>query len=870
MLQDVNGRKRADRDRALKGGVLRGIPVGLRTRIETFIEKAPIPLEDRVRFQQFTVLVLLGVPTMVAYGLFNLVKGYHVLAAVIFVSAFGLSVGLYALGRMERGISVYRINAVVYCVLLIYMLVIGGVGGSKILWMYTFPLIAVFLVGKREGIVWAGAMLFLGGALMIGAVPGVSVFPYPRDFQIRFVSTYAIVAAMAFWFEHFRETYRAGMEAKWRELEQEKAKSQESEKGLKKAQQFANVGSWTWQIQSNRFEGSDQLWRIFGIDEDGLTGDLGEVITRSIHPDDRAAVEQTAMSVVREKKTTSLEFRVLRSDRTERTVWTEVGEPILDDAGQPAVLRGTVQDITERRRVERKQVLMAAMLDATPGFVGFADAEDNRVLYVNPAGREMVGIRPQEDVTRFKVFDFHPEWTNTLLRDECIPTAGRDGVWVGENAFLDRDGREIPVLMVLLAHKSPKGEVEQISTVSIDMTARKRAEEEKQNLQSQLQQAMKMEAVGRLAGGIAHDFNNILTAITGNLSLALMDLSPSDPSTRMLIEAKTASERAARLTQQLLAFSRRQIIDPKTLDLNDVIAGLKSMLSRLIGENIVLRTVPGLGLGPVKADPGQIEQILANLVVNARDATPDGGTLSIETANADLDEDYCARHPDASPGRFVMLAVTDTGHGMSEEVSKQAFEPFFTTKPQGSGTGLGLSTIYGAVRQSEGFIEVHSEEGKGTTFRIFLPRAQEELEDSKTRSDEGPAVLAQGTETVLVVEDEEIVRNLCIRFLKRLGYTVLHASDGEDALAKAKEYGGRVDLLMTDVVMPGMNGRELADQLVAIHPETKVLLTSGYTESTIVHQGVLDEGLAFIGKPYSISDLAGKVREVLDQVGSVG
>jgi CheY-like chemotaxis protein len=334
-----------------------------------------------------------------------------------------------------------------------------------------------------------------------------------------------------------------------------------------------------------------------------------------------------------------------------------------------------------------------------------------------------------------------------------------------------------------------------------------------------------------------------------------------------LIEAKTASERAAELTQQLLAFSRRQIIEPKTLDLNAVIGGLKSLLSRLIGEDIVLRTVPGLGLGPVKADPGQIEQILANLVVNARDAMPDGGTLTIETSNADLDEDYCARHPDASPGRFVMVAVTDTGHGMSDEVRKQVFEPFFTTKPQGRGTGLGLSTIYGAVRQSEGSVEVHSEEGKGTTFRIFLPRVQEELEDSKTQSDEGPVALAQGTETVLVVEDEETVRNLCIRFLERFGYTVLHASDGEAALAIAREYGGRIDLLMTDVVMPGMNGRELADQLAAFHPETKVLLTSGYTDSVIVHQGVLDEGLAFIGKPYSISDLAGKVREVIDRVG---
>lgn len=843
---------------------MRTFPALLWKRIETFIEKAPIPSPDRVRLRQFTVFVVLGVPTMAAYGLYNLAEGEYVLSSLIFASAFGLSAGLYALGRMEQGVLVYRVNAIVYCVLLITMLVMGGAGGSKILWMYTFPFIALFLIGKREGILWAGGMLLISTVFMVGAIPGVSTYPYPNAFRIRFLTTYAIVAAIAFWFEHFRETYRTGMETKCLELEIEKAKSQASEESLKKAQQFANVGSWTWHIESNRLEWSEQMFRIFGIDSDGFSGDLSEVLAGAIHPDDLATVEQANMSVVREKKATSLEYRILQPDGTERRVWAEPGELILDDAGKPAVLRGIVQDITERRQVEQNQKLMAAMLDATPGFVGFADAKNTQVQYINPGGRKMVGIQPQVDVTQLKIADVHPEWTNKLLRDEFIPAAIRDGMWIGESAFLDRNRREIPVLMALLAHKSAKGEVEFISTVSIDITDLKRAEEEKQKLQTQLQQAMKMEAVGRLAGGVAHDFNNLLTAIIGNVTLALMELSPSDPSAKILIEANRASERAARLTQQLLAFSRRQIIEPKVLDLNDMITGLKSMLSRLIGENIELLTVLGRGLGPVKVDLGQVEQILANLVVNARDAMPDGGKLSIETANADLDDDYCARHPDATPGRFVMVTVSDTGCGMSEEVRAQLFEPFFTTKPKGSGTGLGLATIYGAVRQSGGSIEVHSEEGNGAMFRIYFPRVEGQA--LRQQLDPETPDLPGGSENVLVVEDEEIVRGVCVKFLERLGYTVMQASNGEEAIEMAKDHGGRIDLLVTDVVMPGMNGRELADLLVTFHPETKVIFTSGYTEDAIVNHGVLNEEVAFVRKPYTLSKLARVARGVLENV----
>jgi signal transduction histidine kinase/CheY-like chemotaxis protein len=401
-----------------------------------------------------------------------------------------------------------------------------------------------------------------------------------------------------------------------------------------------------------------------------------------------------------------------------------------------------------------------------------------------------------------------------------------------------------------------------ISTVW-DVTDRKRAEVEKEKLQAQLQQAMKMDAVGRLAGGVAHDFNNLLTVITGYSELLLQKIGKESPIHGQVEEIKRAGERAASLTQQLLAFSRKQIIEPKVVRLDQLVAEMHKMLGRLIGENIELQAVTGKSLGSVKVDPGQFQQILMNLAVNARDSMPDGGKIVIETANVELDEGYCDLHPYVKPGRFVMLAVSDTGQGMSEEVKVRIFEPFFTTKEKGSGTGLGLATAYGAVHQAGGSIEVYSEVGIGTTFKIYLPRVEEEA--AKPVNDDRPTDLPGGTETVLIVEDEGTLRNLCVQILEQLGYRVLQARNGTEAIAVAQGYGERIDLLLTDVVMPGMNGADLATQLVLHHREMKVLFTSGYTEDVISHHGVLAEGVSFIGKPYTPSALARKVREVIDE-----
>jgi nitrogen-specific signal transduction histidine kinase/CheY-like chemotaxis protein len=399
--------------------------------------------------------------------------------------------------------------------------------------------------------------------------------------------------------------------------------------------------------------------------------------------------------------------------------------------------------------------------------------------------------------------------------------------------------------------------------VNRDVTERLRAEAVRRRLEEQLQHAVKMESIGRLAGGVAHDFNNLLTAILGNLELANDRLRGDDGVRELLGEVRQAAMSAAGLTRQLLAFSRRQIVEPRLVDLNELIARMHRMLVRLIGEDIELRSLPGPGLATVKIDPGLAEQVLVNLAVNARDAMAGGGALVIETATVTLDEEYRRSHPLVEPGEYVRLAISDTGCGMSDEVKRHLFEPFFTTKPLGQGTGLGLATIYGAIRQSNGHVEVYSEVGKGTTFKIYLPAESGAPESLTPPLD--PRPVAGGSETILVVEDDARVRHIATHVLLDAGYRVLSASNGEAALAVASNHGDPIHLLVTDVVMPGMNGRQLAERLVQSHPETRALFTSGYTENIIAHHGVLDSGIEFLSKPYTLEVLTRRVREMLDK-----
>jgi signal transduction histidine kinase/CheY-like chemotaxis protein len=380
-------------------------------------------------------------------------------------------------------------------------------------------------------------------------------------------------------------------------------------------------------------------------------------------------------------------------------------------------------------------------------------------------------------------------------------------------------------------------------------------------LEEQFRQAQKMDAVGKLAGGVAHDFNNLLTAILlyGNKLLAGMQA--DDPSHGAMEQIVRAGERAAALTRQLLAFSRQQVLEPKVLDLNAVVEGMEQMLRRLIGEDIRLSTALDPGVGRVKADPGQIEQVILNLAVNARDAMPRGGRVILETRNIDLDDTYAWSHIDAVPGRYVMLAVSDTGEGMSKEIQERVFEPFFTTKAHGKGTGLGLSTVFGIVKQSGGWVWLYSEPGHGTAFKIYLPRV-DATDDSPEGSVE-PAVGTAARESVLLVEDDDVVREVTAATLEELGYVVIAAGNGEAALAAARAHEGRIDLLVTDVIMPGMPGPKVAEAMQLLRPGIKVLFLSGYTDDAMVHHGLREGEISFLQKPFTLEALARKVRETL-------
>jgi nitrogen-specific signal transduction histidine kinase/CheY-like chemotaxis protein len=394
---------------------------------------------------------------------------------------------------------------------------------------------------------------------------------------------------------------------------------------------------------------------------------------------------------------------------------------------------------------------------------------------------------------------------------------------------------------------------ERVAFLVEDVTERRRTEE-------QVRSSQRLEAIGRLAGGVAHDFNNLLSVILGYARFAVDGLRAGDPLRDDMEEVRRAAERAAGLTKQLLAFSRKQVLNPRVVSMNTVLREMEPMLRRLVGEDLELKSFLAADLGNVKADPSQLEQVLMNLVVNARDAMPDGGQLTIETANADLDAGYAARHAGTEPGPHVMLSVSDTGCGMDEATQARLFEPFFTTKEPGKGTGLGLSTAYGIVRQSGGSIWVYSEVGKGTTFKVYLPRVFAATDSSPVLS----VPPEDSSETVLLVEDDDGVRALARRILSGAGFEVLCASNGGEALLCCERHAGEIHLLLTDVVMPLMSGRQLAERIEALRPGTKVLYMSGYTDDAIVHHGVLEPGTAFVSKPFSSGELVRKVREVLD------
>jgi len=511
------------------------------------------------------------------------------------------------------------------------------------------------------------------------------------------------------------------------------------------------------------------------------------------------------------------------------------------------------RDITERMRAEAELRLQSAALEAAANPIAITD-HSGTIIWVNAAFTKCTGYGAGEAIGKNPRELVKSGIHNQAFYKHLWDTVLAGNVWHGEMTNRRKDGSLYPEDQTITPVKDDHGKVTHFIAIKRDLT------EEKQ-LQAQFLQAQKMESVGRLAGGIAHDFNNLLTIINGRAELASMTLSEGDPLRTDLQDIHRAGERAASLTRQLLAFSRKQIIAPGVLNLNTLVVDMQKMLQRLIREDIDVVIAPVKDLGSVRADPGQIDQMILNLAVNARDAMPSGGTLTITTQDVELDEAFTARHPSVVPGPHVMLAVSDTGVGMDEATRTRIFEPFFTTKEPGKGTGLGLSTVYGIVKQSGGSICVYSELGKGTTFKIYLPRVEEVAqEDQPARS----AMPVHGTETVLIVEDEEAVRRVARRILESAGYTVLTAANPGEALLLLERHQEPVHLMLSDVVMPGMSGRDLAARIADIRPQIRILYMSGYTDDAILQRGVLDHAMHFIPKPYTPAELQRKVREVLD------
>ena len=606
--------------------------------------------------------------------------------------------------------------------------------------------------------------------------------------------------------------------------------------------------------------------RIVGYSEEELlAGTLSEVT----HPDDvERSAERIRKCIAGEPCEEEFEKRFIHKDG--HVIWGVITSTWLrDKAGKPRMSVCHLRDITFRKQAElalresEARLLEAHEMSRMGHWQLFPST---RAMHWSPGIVRLLGLEANQAAPTFESFlapvhdddraSVEASFANTATSGESFDLVYRLSLPNGEI----RHVRAVARLDLGAMGSEPR-----ITGVLQDVTAMRRAEEERSRLEAQLHQAQRMEAIGQLAGGVAHDFNNLLTAMGANAQLAMTAL-PADSSARdNLIEIRTAIKSATLLTRQLLAFSRRQVVAPRVLDLNEVVRHLSKMLERMLGEDLQLATVLRDGVGQIRIDPGQLDQILLNLAVNARDAMPDGGKLTIETANVELDQTYCRQHSNLAPGQYVRLSVSDTGVGMSSEVKRHLFEPFFTTKEVGRGTGLGLAMVYGAVKQHGGHIEVHSEVGQGATFKVYFPRVDDAVD--KTSSETCPRD-TRGREGLLFVEDDGAIRALAESFLSGLGYEVHSFANGNDALTALDTLPGlpnSIELLITDMVMPGMGGKAFADQCRRRRSRLKVLFTSGYTEDAAFHRAVLEHSIDFLSKPYALDELARRVRDALDR-----
>jgi PAS domain S-box-containing protein len=594
---------------------------------------------------------------------------------------------------------------------------------------------------------------------------------------------------------------------------------------------------------------------LTGWRETEATGHPIEEVFRIVNEETRELVENPARRVLESGKIAGLANHtvLIARDGTERPI-DDSGAPIRAAGGDPRGVVLVFRDQTRDREARARQRWLSSILEQSLNEVFVLDTETLRFVYVSPGALANLGYS-MDEMRAMTPFDIARGTSADRMAALVAPLQSGERARIEfESVHRRRDGSCYDVFIALQMLAGPARP--QLLAIGLDVTARNQLEET-------LRQAQRMEAIGRLAGGIAHDFNNLLSVINNYADFGIEALPAGNPVRDDLGQIRMAGRRAAALTRQLLAFGRKQIFQPEFLDMGAVVTEIEPMLRRLIGEHVVLRTSCEPVVWSVLADRGQIEQVLVNLAANARDAMPDGGTLTIETANAELDADYAASHVGASPGRYVALTVSDTGVGIDEDTRPHVFEPFFTTKPVGLGTGLGLATVYGIVKQSGGNVWVYSEPGRGASFRVYLPAAHDATV-APARRDQAAGEDA-GAETVLVVEDEPAVRALAARILQLRGYRVVVADGGPEALRLCGDDGlSAVDLLITDVVMPHMSGRQLADTLRARWPALKVLYMSGYTEDAIVHHGVLEPGIDFLGKPFTARELARKVRATLD------
>ncbi len=635
-----------------------------------------------------------------------------------------------------------------------------------------------------------------------------------------------------------------------------------TEEDLLLATQATNIGIWDWDLIQDILSWNDNMCTLYGIRREDFSGI--ESWSRALHPDDRDYAEGEVQAAFRGEREYAPEFRIIHSDGTIRYLKAS-SRTFFDENDKPIRMIGTNYDITELKQKEKtlrqQHSFLRQIIDMVPAIICVKTLEGPYAL-ANKTLADAYGTTVEMLEGR-KDTDFSPteEESKAFRGDDLKVIVGRETLHIAEEKITYADGSTHWLTTTKIPLSESDGSCSKLLAVAMDITERKLAQEEKAILESQLCQAQKMESVGRLAGGVAHDFNNMLGVILGYAELSLIKLDQSHPLLKTLMIIRETALRSADLTQQLLAFARKQTIAPKVLDLNENVTSMLKMLERLIGEDIDLVWVPAADLWPIKMDPSQIDQFLTNLCVNARDAIFDVGKVTIETENNIFDENYCAIHAGFLPGDYVQLAVSDNGIGMDKETTAHIFEPFFTTKNVGKGTGLGLAMVYGIVKQNNGFINVCSEPGEGTTFRIYLPRHLGKTELAQRDGAVVPAM--RGNETILLVEDEQYLREMITMMLEGLGYTVLPAGNSGEAFRLADAHAGKIQLLMTDVVMPVMNGRELANEMIALHSELKCLFMSGYTANVIAHHGVLEEGVHFIPKPFSLDALATKVREAL-------